>query len=158
MGAVRFTVAWLVLAAFYWLLVGQVSVTEAVAGAIAVTVAVVFAALAEHCAEKRFDLHGPWGRLVAAPLRALVADTAVVTRVLLRAILRRPSGSVGAIYHQGFWVGDDADRDVGRRGLVTLAASLAPNGVVVRVQGQEDALLLHRLVAAPPRADMEWPL
>jgi hypothetical protein len=118
----------------------------------------MFAALAERCAETRFDLHGPWLRVVGTPLAALVTDGVIVGRVLLDVILRRPAGAAGAVYHQGFRVGGDAERDVGRRGLVTLAASLAPNGVVVRVVGDEDTLLLHRLVAAPPRADEEWPL
>ena len=168
MDAKRFAVTWLVLAALYWLLAGQLSVTEGIAGAIAVTVAAVFAALAERCADKRFDLHGPWLRVIFVPLAALVTDSAIVARALLQAIFRRPAGAVGAVYHQGFRIGGDGDRDVGRRALVTLAASLAPNGVVVRVLSDEDApgagapgagaLLLHRLVAALPRADAEWPL
>ena len=91
-------------------------------------------------------------------LIALATDTARVGVVLLRAILRRPQGAVGAVVRQPFAGGGETARDAGRRGLVTLLASLAPNGFVLHVPGDDDALVLHRLARAPLSRDQAWPV
>ena len=55
--------------------------------------------------------------------------------------------------------GDDAE-STGRRGLVIAGASLAPNGVVVTLDRDHRAMLVHRLLKTRSRQgsnDPEWP-
>jgi hypothetical protein len=57
---------------------------------------------------------------------------------------------------QPFDTGTAAPLDAGRRALVVLGASFAPNGIAVGVA--PGALLLHRLDPRPPSPDRGWPL
>ena len=72
------------------------------------------------------------------------------------ALLRRPAGAAGQIVELPFRHGDA--RDAGRRAIVTLGASLAPNGFVLRMPAERDVMVMHRLVPAGQSADAEWPV
>jgi hypothetical protein len=148
---------WVFLVGFYFLFAGEMRLTEAIAAVPATAVAMSVAALAQCFAERRYALLGPWGRLVATPCIALVSDSVRVCGILIGAI-RRPSGAAGVFSRQPFDTGTCMPKDAGRRGLVTLAASLAPNGYVVDIPEGENVLVLHRLVAVPPCPDRKWPL
>ena len=143
---------------FYFLFAGQLSTTEVVAGLPAATVAAAFAVLMHRARSRDLDLHAPWLRVVVGPLAALIPDAIRVGAVLLSALWRRPLGPVGVITKQPFRHGDDSVGDAGRRGLVILSASLAPNGYVLYLPSNQDALITHRLVATTPRPDREWPV
>ncbi len=151
----RGAATWAVFLALYLLLAGAISTNELLAGVPAAAAASCFATALHRVEERRTSLRGPWPRLLLRPLTALLPDAVKAARVLLRAIARRPNGPVGLSTRQPFREGIDP-RDAGRRGLVTLATSLAPNGYVLAVEA--DALILHRLAPARPRSDREWPL
>jgi hypothetical protein len=77
--------------------------------------------------------------------------------MLLSVLWRRPDGSLGVITRQPFRQGHDTPQDAGRRGLVTLGISLAPNGYVLSIPDSRNELVLHRLTPAAPSADRKWP-
>jgi hypothetical protein len=152
---VRVSAFWLVLAALYALLAGQISLTEAAAGLIATGLAAGYGVLLHRSGSRVLALSAPWPRMVLRPLAALVPDAWRVGRVLLTVLWRRPEGSVGTRSRQTFRRGGHGGEDAGRRGIVTLALSLAPNGYVLGI-GPSD-ISLHRLAPATPSGDREWP-
>ena len=148
--------AWVVLLGLYILFAGTVSVTELIAGLVAVTVTAGLLVALRH--EPRRSVRArPPVRIVLHSTVAVFADAWHVGRVLLRAILRRPDGQAGQVVRQPFRQGGDDAREAGRRGIVVLAASLAPNGYVLHIPNKENALVLHRLAPAPATGDREWP-
>ena len=147
---------WCVLAAFYLLFAGEVSRSEVLAGAPAAGAAACFTLLQAR-RERRLVLPLPRLRFIGRSLAGLVTDTARVGWRLLVAVWRRPAGQAGLIARQRFRPGDDNATDAGRRALVTLGLSIAPNGFAVGLAPGEDALLVHRLVAVPADADRDWP-
>ena len=149
---------WLILLACYFLFTGQFSTAEWIAGTPAALVAAAFVFISHRVANRRLHLEAPWLRLQRGALTALVLDSGRVTWVLWRLMFRRPGRQVGHSTRQDFHEGTNRPADAGRRGLVTLAASLAPNGFVVDIPPGEEALVLHRLVHVPPPGDTLWPL
>lgn len=153
----RILLLWPVLLGAYLLLAGAASSTELIAGIPTALAASLFAVLLHHLANRQLTLRAPWLRLLARVARSLVSDSVRVGAVLLHSLWRRPPGAVGSQIRQPFRNGDDTPLSAGRRGLVTLGLSLAPNGFVIAMPGGEDAILLHRLVPAPPSDDQIWP-
>ena len=153
-------VAALIFFGIYILFAGQVSVTEIEAGAPAAVAAAGFTVLLHRVAEpeRAFRLKAPWLRVLGKPLAALFPDAVRVGRALLQALWRRPSSAVGLVVRQPFQEGGGDPASAARRGLVTLGSSLAPNGYVLGIPDEEEALLLHRLAAVPPDPDQRWPL
>lgn len=146
---------WLLLAGLYALFAGEVSLSEAIAGLLATGIALAYAAFLHRSRSRRISVRGLPFRVVFAPLGALLPDAWRVGRVLARAVLRRPAGAAGTLSRPPFREGGREAREAGRRGLVTLGLSLAPNGYVVNIEA--DALILHRLAPAAPSPDREWP-
>lgn len=139
----------------YLLLAGQASATEFVAAAPAVLLAVGTGwALRTH-ADRRMQVQAPWRQVLLRLLASVGADSVRVGAALLRAVMR-PAAHVGAVSRQAFPAGGDQPYEAGRRALVVLGASLAPNGFVLDVAA--DALSLHRLAPAKPQGDTEWPV
>lgn len=148
---------WIVLTCFYLLFAGQASVSEMIAGVPAAALATCIALLLRRARSRPLRLRAPWPRVVGRPLASLFPDAVRVGRVLLAALRRRPDGPVGMSSRQPFRHGDDDAADAGRRGLVTLGISLAPNGYVLSIPDGQDVLLMHRLVPSAPDSDTEWP-
>ena len=148
---------WVLFAGIYLLLAGKITITEILAGAGATTVALAFAVLRRGAARRRLRLRVPWLQVIGAPLVSLFPDAGRVALVLLRAVLRRPAGAAGSAVRQPFAPGTADPEDAGRRALVTLGISLAPNGYVLDLPNDGCCLLLHRLAPASPSADMRWP-
>jgi hypothetical protein len=159
-GEMLFAIAvWLALAGFYLLFVGEVSPTELIAAALATSVATGLGMLLHRSrSRKLLLLRAPWPRLVGRPLAALFPDSVRVGGVLLQALWRRPRGAAGMVMRQPFHPGEASALDAGRRGLVTLGLSLAPNGYVLRIPDDRTALLIHRLAPAAPDANQDWPV
>lgn len=151
----RLFTSWLVLATLYALFAGEVSATEAIAGLIATGIAASYGVLLHRSRSRPLALRAPWFRVVAHPVAALVPDAWRAGRVLLQVLWRRPDGAVGTPSRQPFREGGQDPEDTGRRGVVTLGLSLAPNGYVLGIEA--GAIVLHRLVPAAPSADREWP-
>ena len=146
------------LAGFYLLFAGQVSMTETIAGLPAVLIAGGFWALQRRHRHRRLQYSGvPWPRVLLRPLAALGGDSLRLGAVLLRALFRGPAGAAGAVTRQPFRHGGGGAA-AGRRALVTLAASLAPNGIVLDIDDKAGILSLHRLAPAPAQPDPMWPV
>jgi hypothetical protein len=137
----------------YVLFVGPFSASEALAAIPAVLGGFGFAVLYGHHAERALVVRAPWSRLARRMVLTLARDTIQVGRALLHSLVNPLSGRIAL---QPFEPGDSAAEAVGRRAVVTLAASLAPNGYVLRVT--EDKLVLHQLVREPVKSDRKWPL
>lgn len=157
MGLGRALLLWCVLLPCYLLLAGAVSRTELCAGVLACLL-VVGVALAVHRGERR-RLHARVPvAVVGRTLLSLATDSIRVGVVLLHAMRRRPAGRVGAVVEVPFRSGVERPADAGRRGVVTIAASLAPNGFVLAVPRTREILLMHTLAPVPPPADRNWPV
>lgn len=155
-GVISIVAIWLALLGFYLLCAGETTAHELAAGLPLATLGAGFVLVLRRGEQHQLVLSAPWHRVIGAPLTALLPDAWRVGRVLIGAIRQRPAGSVGAICRQPFRHGPETPPEAGRRALVVLGTSVAPNGYVVDVPG--DAILLHRLVEVPPRRDREWPL
>lgn len=155
-------VVFLAFIGLYLVFAGQVSGTEAAAGVPAAGLVAAYAGLRHRGESRPMRLRGPWLRLVLSPTASVVGDSARVGIHLLRALV--PGSQVaGTISRQPFRSGGPGPADAGRRALVTLASSLAPNGFVLDVAPSvllrdEHALLMHRLAPARPDPDREWPV
>ena len=145
-------------AGFYLLLAGSLSLTELIAcGAVAIGIAGL-ATVLHLRQERRLRLSMPPLAALGRLALALPLDTARVGLVLLRTLRRRPDGPLVAIAPQPFHPGGDGPEDAARRALVILGSSLAPNGFVVQLPPDAQALRMHRLAAAAPRRDTRWPV
>jgi hypothetical protein len=143
-------------AAAYLLLAGQASRTECIAAAPVVLLTAGFAAALHRTASRPMRLSSPALPVMAHALQSLFPDTARVARVLMRAILNRPPGAIGPFVHQPFRHGGGGAADAGRRAVVTLGLSLAPNGYVLDPDEHQD-IPLHRLAPAGAAPGREWP-
>ena len=156
------TVVFLISTGLYLVFAGQVSGTEIAAGIPAAGLAAAYAGLRQRGESRPMRLRGPWVRLVLSPLASVAGDVARVGAQLLRAVLVPGSRVAGTISRQPFRPGRAGPADAGRRALVTLASSLAPNGFVLDVAPSElgggHALLMHRLAPGRPDPDREWPV
>jgi hypothetical protein len=150
--------AWVLFVGFYLLMAGQLAAAELSAGAIIAAATVCFVLLCRRGEERGFRFRAPWVRLAGRVSVALVLDSMRVGGVLLRALIRRPVGTVGVVRRLPFHHGGDRPHAAARRALVTLAASIAPNGYVLELPEDEDALPIHRLAPAPPPQDRDWPV
>jgi hypothetical protein len=150
-------IVWCVLFGLYLLFAGTVGVTEAIAGVVAASLATGLMAFV-HAGRDRFLRLRPPLRALARPLLGVVTDSGRVAAVLVRAILRRPVGPVGTVVRQDFRQGGENADDAGRRGIVTLSASLAPNGYTLHIPEGENVMVMHRLAAVAPSPDREWPV
>lgn len=154
---IRALATWLLLLGLYLLFSGELSRTELIAGAATAAAATLFALLLHRAGTRRLALRAPWPRVLGTTLAALAADSVRVGASLLRAILRPPAGPLGTVSRQPFRAGE-GPVDAGRRGVVELATSLAPNGYVLDLDEAGAVMLMHRLVPVLPRPDAEWPL
>lgn len=148
---------WCVLAGLYLLFAGTVSATEIGAGLVLVTLTTLFMLVAQAGKNRPLRLR-PAPRVLWGPLVSVITDSVKVAGVLVRVLGRRPPGPVGQVSRQPFRQGGQDARDAGRRGMVMLSVSLAPNGYGLHVPEGEDVLVMHRLARVPPSPDPEWPV
>lgn len=149
----RWLAIFLLLCGAYVLFVGPFSASEALAMLPALLGGFGLAMLQSRHKTRTLTLRAPWLRLAARLAVALVTDTLAVGTQLLRVLARTGTGHVSA---QPFQPGGADARAAGRRGLVILGTSLAPNGFVTGIT--DDALTLHRLAPAARAKDTAWPL
>lgn len=150
-------VAWALLFGAYLLFAGQVSADEIVAGTVAGVAGAVLSSRIRRVAERRFVLRAPWGRVARRIAASLVSDTGRVAMALTRAVMHGPDAG-GSLLHQPFARDGATEADAGRRAIVVLAASLAPNAYVLRIAEDRDEMLLHCLVPHRASPGREWPL
>ena len=156
-------IVFLVSTGLYLVFAGQVSGTETAAGVPTAGLVAAYAGLRHRGGSRPMRLRGPWLRLILSPTAAVAGDAVRVGVCLLRAVFVSGSHVAGTVSRQPFRSGSAGPADAGRRALVTLASSLAPNGFVLDVapselRPDEHALLMHRLAPARPDPDREWPV
>jgi hypothetical protein len=145
----RRVTAWLAwfggLLALWLLLVGTVQNVEVLAGLAAAAIGATAAEVVRSQGLLRYRVESRW---IWPGLRQLVHVVPDFLRVL--AVLpRRPSGRFRTV---PFPAGGERDVDRGRRAWATLAASLAPNRLVVDMDADTGEALVHDLI---PRAAAE---
>ena len=144
----------------YLLLAGDLTWTEVAAGtAVAGTVA-GFTTVSRQCQARPLFVPLPPARVLAGTLASMAKDTARVGIALVGVSIH--GGLGGALSWQAFHPGGKSPRDAGRRALVTLLASLAPNSFVVDLRPSalpdaDHALLMHTLATATPLSGKDWP-
>src|SRR5579875_489004 len=143
---------WWVLLMGFWVAVDDnIGLAELGAGAAAAAMGAFLAELAGHQAATRFRMRIEW--LVPAyrlPAQVLT-DTFIVFRALWRRVVHGEQPASG-FRELPVRFGDDSDEDVTRRVLLVGANSLAPNTVVLGIDEDRDAMLVHQLVVNRGRA------
>ena len=142
-------------AASYLVLAGSLSADE-------IAVAVMLGALGAgwHAAilnveARRFAFGLAAVREIGRALAGLPGATLRVGSRLATAILR---GAAGRQAEVPFSIGDHTmPAEAGRRALVVLATSLAPDSYVLRIPENEGSIQYHALTARMPGGDRRWP-
>lgn len=148
--------ALIAVAVLYLGLDGEIAPSELIAdGGVTLAAALLFVVL-QRARTRDLSLRPRWPRLLGRTALALCRDTAAVAWALGRAAARGGATS-GIIALQPFDAGPDTPAVAGRRALVTLTASLAPNGYVLRLLEKRQALAIHRLSWKATDLDREWP-
>jgi multisubunit Na+/H+ antiporter MnhE subunit len=143
-----FWVAWYVAMVVLWLAFADTLAWEEVtAGLVAAAIAATAAELVRSQVLVRFHLDPRWLRSLPQLPWQVVRDTWLLTAALWRHTTGRPVH--GRFRVVPFPSEADDDRSAARRALVTALTSIAPNTVVVGVEGGEGELLVHQLVPEP---------
>jgi multisubunit Na+/H+ antiporter MnhE subunit len=143
-----FWVAWYVAMVVLWLAFADTLAWEEVtAGLVAAAIAATAAELVRSQELVRFHLDPRWLRSLPQLPWQVVRDTWLLTAALWRHGTGRPvQGRFRVVPFPS--EADDAS-SAGRRALVTALVSVAPNTVVVGVEGSEGEMLVHQLVPEP---------
>lgn len=145
---VGFWVAWYVPLVVLWLaFVDTFARQEVIAGLVAAAVAATAAELVRSQELVRFRLDPRWLRGLPGLPWQVLRDTWLLTVALWRHCTGHPVRGVFRVVP--FPSEADDNRSVARRALVTVLVSVAPNTVVVGVEGDEGELLVHQLVPQP---------
>lgn len=145
---VGFWVAWYVPLVVLWLaFVDTFARQEVIAGLVAAAVAATAAELVRSQELVRFRLDPRWLRGLPGLPWQVLRDTWLLTVALWRHCTGHPVRGVFRVVP--FPSEADDNRSTARRALVTVLASVAPNTVVVGVEGDEGELLVHQLVPQP---------
>jgi hypothetical protein len=145
---------WATLFALYLLFAGQATGAELCAAALSAAAGAAVKVHLHRAGHRPMQLDAPWGRLAGRIGASLARDTLAVGKALIRASMGRTIE--GRAERQAFVVGDATE--TGRRAVVTLAASVAPNGFVETIAPGDGTLLVHHLVPTPPKEDRRWPV
>jgi multisubunit Na+/H+ antiporter MnhE subunit len=144
----RFWIAWYLPMVVLWLaFVDTLAWQEVAAGVVAAAIAATAAELVRSQGLVRFHLDPRWLRDLPRLPWQVVRDTWLLAAALWRHGTGRPV--TGGFRVVPFPSEADDDRSAARRALVTALCSVAPNTVVVGVEGAEGELLVHQLVPQP---------
>ena len=145
---VGFWIAWYVPLVVLWLaFVDTFARQEVIAGLVAAAVAATAAELVRSQELVRFRLDPRWLRGLPGLPWQVLRDTWLLTVALWRHCTGHPVRGVFRVVP--FPSEADDNRSAARRALVTVLVSVAPNTVVVGVEGDEGELLVHQLVPQP---------
>jgi hypothetical protein len=155
--AATFLGTWAVLLALYLLLVDTIKQPELITGAVVAAIAAVGSELVrvERRCRARPPLRGlarAWKPVVAAP-----RDLGLVCGAILRQVLERQPRR-GRLRALRFRHGGDDPGAAGRRALAEGLGSFAPNTIVIGVDEERDAILVHQLVPEGDAASTLDPL
>ncbi|MET0478259.1 MAG: Na+/H+ antiporter subunit E [Actinomycetota bacterium] len=145
---VRFWVAWYVPLVLLWLLfVDTFAGQEVIVGLVAAAIAATAAELVRSQELVRFRLDPHWLRGLPGLPWQVLHDTWLLTVALWRHCTGSPVRGVFRVVP--FPSEADDDRSAARRALATALVSVAPNTVVVGVEGADGEMLVHQLVPEP---------
>ena len=145
---VEFWVAWYVPLVLLWLLfVDTFAGQEVIVGLVAAAIAATAAELVRSQELVRFRLDPHWLRGLPGLPWQVLHDTWLLTVALWRHCTGSPVRGVFRVVP--FPSEADDDRSAARRALATALVSVAPNTVVVGVEGAEGEMLVHQLVPEP---------
>ena len=145
---VGFWIAWYLPLVLLWLaFVDTFARQEVIAGRVAAAVAATAAELVRSQELVRFRLDPRWLRGLPGLPWQVLRDTWLLTVALWRHCTGHPVRGVFRVVP--FPSEADDNRSAARRALVTVLVSVAPNTVVVGVEGDEGELLVHELVPQP---------
>jgi multisubunit Na+/H+ antiporter MnhE subunit len=137
---------WAIALFLLWLvLVGTLASLELYAGAVAAAIGAVAMELVRSRGLLRFRVEARWLGGIWRPVAQVVPDFALVVLVLFRTVARRelPSDAYVNVDLEGAGGGVHS---AGWRAVAAAAGSLAPNTVVVDVDGGRRSTLIHKLV------------
>lgn len=146
---------WLLVAASYMVLAGQFSLDEVVTGALLGSFGAAWHAAVMRAGARcyAFDRHAL--REIAVAVAGLPAATVKAGAWLARSLV---GPVVGRRVEQVFAAGrQDVPTEAGRRAVVVLATSLAPDSYVLRVPLDEDVISYHAITGKAPDGDPRWP-
>jgi multisubunit Na+/H+ antiporter MnhE subunit len=145
---VGFWVAWYVPLVLLWLaFVDTFAREEVIAGLVAAAIAATAADLVRSQDLVRFRMDPHWLRGLSRLPWQVLRDTWLLTVALWRHCTGRPVRGVFRVVP--FPTEADDARSAARRALVTALCSVAPNTVVVGVEGAEGEMLVHQLIPEP---------
>ena len=145
---VGFWVAWYVPLVVLWLaFVDTFAGQEVIVGLVAAAIAATAAELVRSQELVRFRLDPHWLRGLPGLPWQVLHDTWLLTVALWRHCTGSPVRGVFRVVP--FPSEADDDRSAARRALATALVSVAPNTVVVGVEGAEGEMLVHQLVPEP---------
>jgi multisubunit Na+/H+ antiporter MnhE subunit len=151
---------WCGLFGLYLLLAAQVTVEEAVVGAIAAALAATGTTVTGQAGSLNFRARLSWlWRFCRLPIRVVV-ESGIVGVALWRQIVGRQDVQ-GTFRLVPFNCGGEDAMSGARRALVTAGVSLAPNTYVVELDRKQGVMIVHQLVPPtepPGHGDEEWPL
>jgi hypothetical protein len=139
------SLAWIVAGGVYLLLIDTTSLPELLVGAGAAALAATAFELVreQRIAGEMIRLH--WLRRSHRPLIKVPSDIAMVSFVALRQTVRGEP-ACGEFRAVRFRCGEDEHLELGRRSLAEGVGSLAPNTVIVGIDGERELILAHQLV------------
>jgi multisubunit Na+/H+ antiporter MnhE subunit len=144
----RFWIAWYVALVVLWLaFVDTFATQEVILGLVAAAMAATAAELVRSQELVRFDVELRWLRDLHQLPWQVLRDCWLLAVALWRHCTGHPVRGVFRVVP--FPSEADDARAAGRRALVTVVASAAPNTVVVGVEGGEGEMLVHQLVPEP---------
>lgn len=150
---------WAAGAIAYMVLAGQASADEIAAAVLIGGLAAGWHFAVMHDGARRFRFERPALRAVGASSIGLPGATLRVGARLASALVRPVDRSAaGRRVEQPFDRGGAEDaRDRGRRAVVVLAASLAPDSYVLDLPMGKETIVFHALTEASPSRDPRWP-
>lgn len=135
---------WIILFALWWLLVGEWSLANLVAGAVIATLAAVAGTLVVSMGLVTGRSIGRDLRVLPSVARAVVVDFVVIVGVLARSIASGRRSAVGSFVRRRAEHAPDAEA-ASWRAWLTIAATVSPNAYVLDVDPQTDEVVLHDL-------------
>lgn len=146
---------WLAGAVAYMVLAGQFSPDEVAAAVVLGGLGAGWHFAVMHDGARRFRFERPALRVVGASLLGLPGATLRVGARLAAALLHPVEGRR---IEQPFHRGTAADpRDRGRRAVVVLATSLAPDSYALDLPLDEETITFHAFTGSSPGRDPRWP-
>lgn len=149
-----FAFVWLAAAGTYLLFAGQLTTDELVAAALIGLAGALWWSSVQRTAEVQVSLEAG---AAGAAMRALAGLPLACVRVAGRFCVIVAGGKGGRIVAEAFDAGRQNEAtEVGRRAVALLAASLAPDSFVVRVDKEAHRLRSHVILAHPSAAHPRW--